>query len=289
MGTVTEIYVAKARAAGATGAVGGPTAPAAAAGFEIKVRFLGGLNQKQKDAFKRAADRWTKAIVGRLPPVQVAGEVISGVLITAAGEDIDGPGKILGQAGPTRLRPASAGKAAFIPATGSMAFDTADLADMEAKGTLNDVITHEMGHVIGIGTIWSRKKLLSGAGTGNPTFTGKGAMAEFAKLRGGATVPVPVEDTGGPGTADSHWRDKIFGNELMTGFVGSAGNPLSRMTIASLQDLGYEVDLSVAEPYSLPDPGSIGQGGLLGPHVVPLSGGMMLGHIPLELPDDALK
>ena len=71
---------------------------------------------------------------------------------------------MLGQAGPTRLRPAEAGAAAFLPAKGRMSFDTADLAQMERDGTLNDVITHEMGHVLGIGSVWTQKGLLAGAG-----------------------------------------------------------------------------------------------------------------------------
>jgi hypothetical protein len=288
MAKTTEEYVARAPAAAAGAGVG--AAPAAAVtGFEIKVRFLGGLNKKQKDAFKKAADRWTRAIVGSLPPVQVDGEVINGVLITAAGEPIDGPGKILGQAGPTRLRPSTAGKAAFLPAKGEMAFDTADLAKMEADGTLNDVIAHEMGHVIGIGTIWSRKGLLAGAGTNNPTFTGKAAKKEYGTLRGAAATAVPVENTGGGGTADSHWRETVFANELMTGFVGKAGNPLSRLTIASLQDLGYDVDLAVAEKYKLPDLASLAEAGMLGPHLAPIDDGIMLGSIPVELPEDALR
>jgi len=170
-----------------------------------------------------------------------------------------------------------------------MAFDTADLAKMEADGTLNDVIAHEMGHVIGIGTVWSRKGLLAGAGTNNPTFTGKAAKKEYGTLRGSAAAPVPVENTGGAGTADSHWRETVFANELMTGFVGKAGNPLSRLTIASLQDLGYEVDLSAAEPYKLPDLASLAEAGLLGPHLAPIDGGIMLGSIPVELPEDALQ
>ena len=37
-----------------------------------------------------------------------------------------------------------------------MSFDTADLARMEADGSLTDVILHEMGHVLGFGTLWSR-------------------------------------------------------------------------------------------------------------------------------------
>jgi hypothetical protein len=47
----------------------------------------------------------------------------------------------------------------------------------------------------------------------------------------------------------------VFGAELMTGFVGAAGNPLSALTAAAMGDLGYQVDLAAAEPYTLPAPG----------------------------------
>jgi len=204
--------------------------------FSIQVRFVGGLTTTQKNAFKTAADRWTKVIVGDLPNVLLGGEVIDDILIEAQGVAIDGPGGILGQAGPTRLRPASAGAAAFLPAKGKMQFDTADLAAMQSAGTLVDVITHEMGHVLGVGTIWTNKGLLTGAGTANPTFKGTSAKKEFGILKGTGPAPVPVENTGGPGTINSHWRESVFRNELMTGFVGSAGNPISKMTVASLKD-----------------------------------------------------
>lgn len=62
----------------------------------------------------------------------MSGELIDDLLIEAQGVPIDGPGKILGQAGPARLRPASAGVDAFLPAKGIMSFDTADLAQMQA-------------------------------------------------------------------------------------------------------------------------------------------------------------
>jgi hypothetical protein len=46
----------------------------------------------------------------------------------------------------------------------------------------------------------------------------------------------------------------VFRNELMSGFISGPHNPLSRLTVASLQDLGYTVDLNAAEPYALPKP-----------------------------------
>jgi hypothetical protein len=257
--------------------------------FTIEVRFIGGLTAKQKAAFKQAADRWTRVIVGDLPSVRVDNEVIDDVLILAQGSAIDGPGRILGQAGPTRLRPASAGKAAFLPAKGIMAFDTADLKKMETNKTLNDVITHEMGHVLGIGTIWDTKGLLKNGGSSNPTFAGKAAMAEYKLLRGATRArQVPVENTGGPGTADGHWRETVFRNELMSGFVAVADNPLSRLTAASLGDLGYEVDLDAAEPYGLPNLMMLAEAGELAPHDAANDRGVVLPNIPILLPDDSL-
>ncbi|WP_232660319.1 leishmanolysin-related zinc metalloendopeptidase [Pseudonocardia sp. TRM90224] len=230
--------------------------------FSIEVRFLGGLTDRQRAAFAAAADRWTTVIVGDLPTAVVDGEEIDDVLILAEGSAIDGPGRVLGQAGPTDLRPASAGAAALLPVKGVMSFDTADLANMESDGTLDDVIAHEMGHVLGIGTLWSRKRLLAGSGTNNPTFTGSGAVAQYAAL--GRSGAVPVENEGGPGTREGHWRESVFGHELMSGFISRPGNPLSKLTAASLGDLGYQIDIEAAEPYTIPErvsAGSVVQGG----------------------------
>jgi hypothetical protein len=263
-------------------------AVAAPPGYTIDVVFLGGLTDRQMAAFKLAAKRWTTAIVGDLPDVTIDGQRINNLRITAQGSDIDGPGQILGQAGPTFLRPSNAGAAAFLPATGEMQFDSADLAGMEADGTLNDVITHEMGHVIGIGTVWTKKHLLKGATTSNPTFQGANAMREYGALRSSATpLPVPVENTGGSGTRNSHWRDAVFKAELMTGFVNVGGNPMSRVTIASLQDLGYQVNMAAAQPYHLPDHLMMAEAGVLAEHAA-MEKGIVLPRIPIELPEESL-
>jgi hypothetical protein len=62
---------------------------------------------------------------------------------------------------------------------------------------------------------------------------------------------VPVENTGEVGTADSHWRETVLGSELMTGFIAQAGNPLSAVTVRSLADLGYVVNVAGADTYAL--------------------------------------
>ena len=212
--------------------------------YNIEVVFTGGLTSTQQAIFDAAARRWERIITADVPDVQTANGLIDDLVIDASGANIDGPGGILGQAGPNGLRNGS-----FLPYTGGMRFDTADLAAMEQNGSLLDVITHEMGHVLGIGTIWGLKGLLTGAGGADPQFTGAGAAAEYSQKFNLQASSVPVENTGGGGTRDAHWRESIFNNELMTGWINSGSNPLSRITAASLGDLGYQVSLVAADAY----------------------------------------
>ena len=285
MTTEGAVMVYRVKASAAAAKRQGAKAP-----FRITIHFLRGLTPAQQKAFTKAADRWTRVIVGDLPSVIVAGVRIDDVLIEAEGRPIDGPDNTLGEAEPTTLRPRNAGAAAFLPAKGVMSFDTADLDAMERDGTLNDVITHEMGHVLGIGTIWTSKRLLRGAGTRNPTFVGKAAMKEFGLLKGRAVAPtpVPVENRGGEGTRDSHWRESVFQQELMTGEVWEKPNPMSRLTIASLQDLGYKVDIKKAERYRLPDVAAMAEAGTLRIHTELPKHREMRSREPIVLPDTSL-
>ncbi len=231
--------------------------------FDIDVRFIGdGGTQQQRDAFIRAAAKWRRVIVGDVHTArvsEVAGycdswipaidETINDVVIFARIRSIDGVGKILAQAGPCSFSTVS-----NLTLYGLMEFDQDDLPGMIANSTLDDVVLHEMGHVLGIGTLWSfRRNLLVDRGGADPYFVGGSARAEFARIGGLAYggMSVPVENSGGPGTRDAHWRASVLGRELMQGYARAGGMPLSRLTAASLADLGYSVVLSSADPFSL--------------------------------------
>jgi hypothetical protein len=147
-----------------------------------------------------------------------------------------------------------------LPIHGVMEFDTADLAAMENNGTLRNVIIHEMGHVLGFGTIFDRVGLITGAGGNDPRFTGASATREYGDLLGGdcpRPTSVPLANVGGPGTRDGHWREEVFANELMTGFLDVGANPISRLTIGAFEDLGYSVDYAAADAYRLPSAGDL--------------------------------
>jgi len=231
--------------------------------FDISLRFISSMSDSQARAFVHAKERIEEFVVGDIPGQNVSltaaelatcggtgvSQDVDDVLILAEVGPIDGVSNILGQAGPCFIRSTSK-----LPVLGHMMFDSADLEALEAQGRLEYVILHEMMHVIGYGTIWTDLGLLSGAGTDDPFFTGPAARANLANLNGGSFytgTPVPVANTGGTGTRDSHWREIVFKNELMTGILNPGVNPLSATTIGSLQDLGYSVDVSQAEPFSL--------------------------------------
>ena len=48
----------------------------------------------------------------------------------------------------------------------------------------------------------------------------------------------------------SHWRENVFDDEMMTGFLSATYQPISLMTIESFKDLGYTVDDSAADDFT---------------------------------------
>ncbi len=229
--------------------------------FKIDVVFTdSSLSATQQAIFELAAARWSEIIIADVPDVFVSGVgFIDDLQIEATAPFIDGAGdpltgfNILGQAAPLALRPGS-----FIPATGFMEFDSYDLAQMEADGSLYSVILHEMGHVLGIGTIWPLLGLVTGLNTTDPRFIGTEATAQYNALLGlsVASVPVANQGTQNDGSFGSHWRESDLTNELMTPLLSGATQPISVVTIGSLADLGYVVNLSVADAYPVQVPAS---------------------------------
>ena len=249
--------------------------------FNIEVIWVGSEpNEGHRAAFNAAVTRWENIITSDIPDVFVSsdeGGEIDGVKVFGLVDDlqiyasltnIDGPGETLGSAGPREYR-----EHAELPIVARMRFDTSDLGDFTLEA-LQDLYLHEMGHCLGIGTLWKRLGLLR-----NPSidyiffiipvevddadthFAGAEAIAAFNDAGGTnyADGKVPVEnEKGGPGTKDGHWRQSVFGpHELMEGFASPGAatrQPLSAITIQSLSDLGYIVNVGQADAYTLPSP-----------------------------------
>lgn len=207
------------------------------------------------DDFVSAKQRWESIIVGDVPSATIPPllgslipvctslpSIIDDLYICVTNPSIDGPGGILAGGGPTLRRSGT-----DIPISGAMLFDTADLARSRARGTFENIILHEMGHVFGIGVLFEENDLIDPITLDYRVDTFAGL--EWQAL--GCSTQLPIEKDFGGGTAGAHWDEVCLDKELMTGVAERNGSEiLSRITIGSLRDLGYEVDLTQADPYS---------------------------------------
>jgi hypothetical protein len=237
-------------------------------GLAIELLFIDQPTVLQRQAFDDAVSRWAALIPGKLEPVPVSldagacrsnspaiNQVVDDLLVLVSLEFIDGVGGTLGSAGVCSLRQFSNG----LPIVANLKLDTGDLGILEGTTRLVDLIMHELGHALGFGTLWASKGFLENPSLVNPGadthFDGPNAVAAFDAIggdvyTGGQKVPVENEE-GSVGSRDSHWRLAVFSNELMTPFLTPVANPLSRVTVASLRDLGYVVDEGGAEAFQL--------------------------------------
>lgn len=234
--------------------------------FAIKLQFLNGADAYQAD-FQAAADRVSQMVLGPVPGY-LADEPASSdcgntafstdvgyLLVLADTEPITSPPGALALSGPCYVRTSDG-----LPFAGIVRINSDYIPTLQSNGTLQAVITHEMLHVLGYGSLWGPVSahgfgLLVGAGGSDPHFSGDQAVAAFRDFDGGAAyagTPVPVENTGGDASRDRHWRKTVFGAELMTASLTPGVAPvLSRTTLESLADLGYQVDVGAADPFSV--------------------------------------
>lgn len=228
---------------------------AAAARFTFELRFTTNVGFIIESLTRQAAARFERALRRGLVPTRVdlaAGECFAGlpavhetvtnVLVFVRIVSIDGPYRSLAVGGPCEVRESG------MPVVGMVSLDSADVARYNAGGNINELqslILHELGHVLGIGTTTGFTGLAPDARTSADArfFGPAAARASTAAGFTAAATGVPVEVGAG------HWRESVFGEELMTPSF-TWGQPLSAITLGALQDLGYDVDLSAADPFA---------------------------------------
>lgn len=273
-GIVTGVAPGSATLTVSTGA-GSVTAPISVAqlvpgGFVIDLRFVGNVSQPVQQAAHQAVSVWEKIISAPLIPYHIitnAGDcgprvpavdtTETSLLVIVQEDSIDGPSNTVGEGGPCVLRD----DAPQLTALGTVLIDKADETSLSQQGLLVATVTHEIGHILGIGTLWGQAdlpgfvNLATGLGGSDPVFTGPKARAAAFDLgfTTDSTLGVPIENQGtaGDGTRDAHWRASVFGHELMTGTIHSGLDPISLVTIQALGDFGYAVVPDAADDFDV--------------------------------------
>ena len=245
--------------------------------FEIEVVYLEGvrLTLDQKNSIRQAVDLWESIIIEDVEDydfsvdpfdsddiyswswefgegrgagrIVVVDEVDDLRLLVTTSSDMWS--WIIAQAGVLRYRPDT-----LLPVLATMQINESFSEDDD----LYTVVVHEIAHALGFGSVWEESGLLRNPSTWtirghNPAadtyFNGPLAVEAFDNAGGTnyESNKVPVQNGGD----DSHWREFVMGNEIM-GTTFDGFEVLSAITIQSMADLGYSVDVSKAEVYSLP-------------------------------------
>ena len=236
--------------------------------FDIDIVFVGDEpSATVKSAINAAATLWERAITNDPTDIDFSGNpasnpctdgefdgVVDDLRIYVRVTSIDGPEGTLGDAGVCNVRDISG-----LPIIALINLDSDDLNQL-GYSLVHRVAVHEIGHTLGFGLFWGNLLVNPSLQGGQPItpppdthFNGANAVAAFDAAGGssyqGGKVPVENE-RGGQGAQDVHWRKSVMGSELMTPTIGGR-SPFSAITIQSMADLGYAVDASVADPYTV--------------------------------------
>ena len=216
--------------------------------FDIELVFDDSFTGSQKRVLEWVTRRWMAVIAEDVPDYELAegwsgtcgdqlfeipaGERIDDLRILVTRFDPRFNRGVAGWGAPRLLREES-----HLPVLGCMAF---------SQHGINLLVTglHETGHVLGFGTIWEVLGFYQNPPDGDEHFNGPLAIAAFNDAGGWGYTgkKVPLENA-------AHWRVPELTGELMG---PDGGGALSAITVQSLADLGYGVDVTQADPYTLP-------------------------------------
>lgn len=209
-------------------------------------------------SMERVAARWRSVIraspagefvqlaAGECRNVLPVSQFVSGLRVLITLDTL--PRRVAGFGGPCVVR--SNG----LPVLGSVQLNFLSY-DTFSDQKLDDLLMHEVGHVLGLGTVWGRGSqagLVSGdTGSVDPIFVGPQARAAFGLLGNsvlftGRRVPLELRSLG-------HWRSDTFDGEVMAPALSLAPQPVSAVTVAALRDLGWAVELEAYDEFTLPD------------------------------------
>lgn len=122
-----------------------------------------------------------------------------------------------------------------------------DFSDFNGTGTnvIDELIIHEVGHVLGIGTLWVENGVyINNSGE----YTGEFGVRAYRREFDPAATFVPVELSGPIGSRNAHWDQFFRSAEGPPGVDPFTLSPLTGITDAQGRDLGLEIMTAALDP-----------------------------------------
>ncbi len=230
----------------------------AAAQVVIDINFLdvdgaggSGYTDAEETRILNLASRWEERLIDYIDDTNSP----NAITIDFSAVTIDGTGGTLGQANVSTS--VQTGNFTVVE-TGFAQFDIDDIANL-SDDEFDRVVEHEMGHVLGLGVLWTNNNVYV---NGSGQYTGEAALAAYQRDVDPDATFIPVfANNNAPGSDDAHWDEgtvvelfitnqeaSYFGetldDELMTPFLTGSGY-VSDYTLGSFQDTGYIVNYEI--------------------------------------------
>lgn len=177
---------------------------------------------------------------------------------------LDGAGNAVAMSGTCLYRGAINGWVRDRPVVGAVVLDEADIGQLESDGVLEAVVTREMARALGFNPGMQsihgffQSPSLPEDPDADTHMNAPLVVAAFnaAGGEGYSGAKVPLESGAMEGTSDTYWRASVFGDEVMTPYVTGDSQPLSRITLEALYEVHIGIDVTMADPFTLPASGA---------------------------------
>ncbi len=223
--------------------------------FSIQINFLdssSNLSQAMRNAVLEAASFWENVITHS----SFSNSQTLKINISGSNEEWRrGAGGMLASAGFENMNKDSTGR--WMPTSGAANINTNPIVIDILTANINvfrRVMIHEFAHALGFGTYWGSEyygRNLVNTDKGTYKANSYAGWA-YGELNGKFTqTEIPLTTGVGYGSDYSHWKEQIFGDEIMTHSINFTDMPISQMTIAAMRDIGWNVNFGAADSFSL--------------------------------------
>ncbi|MGD1872070.1 MAG: pre-peptidase C-terminal domain-containing protein [Mastigocoleus sp.] len=232
--------------------------------FSIQVNFTEGsefLTESMKNAVIEATEVWENVITHST----LKGAHILKIDVGGTEQGWSDNSGILASAGPNNVSEDESGN--WLPVAGSANINTNINAIQSLSSDIDyfrNIMTHEFGHILGLGSLWGELNNVNGdsvgrnlvdknSGTYNANTYAGSVYGEMLNTFIPTAIPLTtgVDSTSISGSDLTHWNEEVFHTEIMTHAANKEEMPLSQLTIAALRDLGWNVNYGAAEDYYL--------------------------------------
>lgn len=233
------------------------------------------IDRIRKLYFEDAAREWSHVVVGwptgrdgsclRLP----GGEEFSSISVKVDFKEVDGEAEVVARVDAEEVRAhlLDGPNGEQFPTQGTITIDLGDLERLlNDQPRFKDTIVHEIGHILGLGTLFDLRQLVTKDKEG-PWCVGPSGCEAYANLLE-STHPdekekVPLHAEIESSTPAFHWEEEALEKDVMSTLLDRPGvcgstcglpgdspaariNVISTVSAGTLQDLGYVVDVSQA-------------------------------------------